>query len=365
MGKTENTTRRGYVKLSAAGLLPTSLIRPSKDKTTIPLLKSGKEVVKTKQVPKEWWDQVQHVKETIEKARHQLEAIPGYYSSSIESDDVAIAGLRRKKITVEVDKKELPDISTDSNTDNGPFPEQIDGVSVDLAEKTEAREIACNNLGNFNPLPGGVGIFVDIGGSSLKKGSTCCKVTYNGKLRMLTAGHLSNCSSGNSVYTDRDASNKVGEISKAVSGTDWALISDSGSNFDDTVRFPSGSRYDVGGHVTEQSLQYYDSVGQTIHKLGRETGISTGRIQALNQSISTSCINHNRGVVIGNDAAIGDSGGPSFVLNPRGNNEAYIASLIQYNKEYPTGSGCSGELKRDKSGGLPAWYLFGQGIRFQ
>ncbi|QLG61287.1 hypothetical protein [Halorarum salinum] len=352
MSRDPQVSRRKYVKSMGAGATVFGLDRFSfTPKITIPLLRSKQGVVEEEEVPRAWWQHVQTSKRVVEKVREQYSGVKGFKSAYRTISDERIKGYRKKKIAIEIDTEEAPNIPLGSDTPNGPFPEEVNGIGVETRENLNRTASACKNVGHFDPIPGGTGIFNQQG----LKATACCKVTYNGSPRLLTVSHMTLCRK-EPVYQDSDEQRQIGSIDNLSASQDWATIDlNSDYDLDNTIRLPSGTEYPVNGWITEGGVETYASNGREFLKVGSETGRTKNSILNHYAPFDDDCSNYEKGIDMRNNGANGDSGGPIFLLTD--NNTAFILAINQYNGGGTVDIGCSGIAEKNYSGGIAAWYL--------
>ncbi|MGP4028435.1 S1 family peptidase [Actinomadura sp. 3N407] len=147
-----------------------------------------------------------------------------------------------------------------------------------------------------------------IGGDPIYSGGSRCTLGFNvtngSDYFFLTAGH---CTAAGSTWTDGSGTTLGGNAGSSFPGNDYGIVRYS-STPEDTrggVRGPGGGFQDItdAGNPT---------VGQTVTRSGSTTGVHSGRVTALNQTV-----NYQQGSVSGLIrtnvcAEPGDSGGPLF-----------------------------------------------------
>lgn len=284
----------------------------------VPVVKLGDEVIKTRTVPRAWWEHVLASRRVTNSIASQFLPKQEVKQVGTRLDSKKLAGRRKMRVAVHV-----PDTTVNIN-----LPDEVEGVRV---EKVEAKQMAptCDGNQSFDPVPGGVQ-FNDTNSTSASDlgGSTGCKVTVNDSPRMLTAHHIwDDCSAnGESAYQWGDKTGTVdGTYSNAT--LDYATVTEnnnSGIEYGEKIRTDSFD-YEVRSHVTNYETLMDD--GDTIYKTGRNTDTTTGQIDEVNFSRSYGCTDiDNEGILVTNKQRNGDSGSVTWVVTqwPDG----YFASIV-------------------------------------
>ncbi|MEU8797707.1 S1 family peptidase [Spirillospora sp. NPDC048819] len=146
-----------------------------------------------------------------------------------------------------------------------------------------------------------------IGGDPIYSGGSRCSLGFNvtngTDYFFLTAGH---CTEAGSTWTDESGTTLGGNAGSSFPGNDYGIVRYS-STPEDTqggVRGPGGFQ-----DITDAGNP---TVGQTVTRSGSTTGVHSGQVTALNQTV-----NYQQGSVSGLIrtnvcAEPGDSGGPLF-----------------------------------------------------
>lgn len=108
--RSTTSTRRQYLMSAAAGavgLTGVGIAGANSSRRTIPFVKDGDDVVKTKSVPADWYDQSKQARNAASQAKNSLVNHPAVESVGVGTSDTHVSGLREQ--TVEVVLKEDAD----------------------------------------------------------------------------------------------------------------------------------------------------------------------------------------------------------------------------------------------------------------
>ncbi|WP_396612069.1 hypothetical protein ACH9L7_01945 [Haloferax sp. S1W] len=369
VGGLELTRRKALSTLGAAvtmsGLGTT--VQASESKVDHPMLVSGDNVVKWLSVPADWEQHRKHAIEALGTARDRLGTTPKVVGTELEQSRDRYGGHNGFQISVILDKD---DKSVQRERVRNNLPEEVDDIPISSRDSAESFAGSCDdqdtvddnctNNESTDTVQGGQ----NVGWVEQGNGTSCCGVKYNGEQCLLTAAHNfynpGNCSSSDEndlIGRVADAAEEeIGEVIEADIKGDWALIDDSrGGDYpneiDDNDEFPS-----VKGHVTKPTLDHWASDSSNspcVYNMGRQTGLTSGKIMNTNANWTAICSNmRNHGVRSRANFADGDSGSPTYHLE---DGDAYIISVTGYGYD-PYGFAC-GQKKSDKSGGIGAYWL--------
>jgi hypothetical protein len=281
--------------------------------------------LKRKEVPGDWWTYERQAMQ----AQRRLESRFGIDDSSREAASIhgvgfgtmeeTISGRRISNLEVYVDP------SVRMTTD---IPSQTDGIPVDRVETQSPPPHRCNS-GNFDPMPGGVGV----GRSSGEyDGTSTCEVERHNNRFMLTSAHLFTCR-GRNITGDRIYQNRqyVGRVADHSLRQDWAVVprgpNSQIGDFENRIVDTAGI---LSGHVTRQGLFDLKGTGHPVHKQGVQTCETTGNVEKVDVAI-TNCNGKSgrRYVKLSTDTAPGDSGSPHYKYYRRGNQQ-YLAIIAPH-----------------------------------
>jgi len=272
--------------------------------------------IETKKVPQSWYRQVRNTRRVVEKSREQFEKKSGVRGVKIGSSTEKFGGKSGHSIVISVNETGV----------RGKIPERVQNVPVEIVEEEGgSAPLNCDNLGDFNNIPGGVAHGFDFA-------TTCVKVRdiQAGQRRMLTAAHVhGSCGSnlsGNTFYQgDSD-----GTIRRYDWGTDFALVEDTysdGESFDDKILEEDGTRIDIDGWYTKDGISELMSNDEQVKKMGITSGNTTGEIKYMETAGDpTDCHDYGyEGVRLTNNGGKGDSGGPIYNMKSQ---EARMIGMI-------------------------------------
>jgi streptogrisin D len=149
------------------------------------------------------------------------------------------------------------------------------------------------------------------GGQAIYTGGSRCSLGFNvrsssGTLYFLTAGHCTNI--GATWYANSSSTTVLGSrAGTSFPGNDYGIV-----RYTNTSIAVSGTVYLYGGGSQDITSAATPAVGQTVRRSGSTTGVRSGTVTALNQTV-----NYSQGSVSGLIrttvcAEPGDSGGSLF-----------------------------------------------------
>ena len=296
-------------------------------------------------VPGSWYDHLEHVRSALKSLNGGLAGSAGFKSSAIIRHPETYGGKKGFQIRLEIDREKF----------DGEIPRQVGGIPTKIIEPRERRPACCGshcdwNKCDFDPTPGGVRVFSDGGGG----GTMCCWVERNGNYRVLTAAHIEDGASCDSMeFNQGDGwdqwSQNLGGLQHWDINTDYALIDKSAGNHTptDKIRIESETLTVYGVYsstAVANNVQDDETCGDdedNIYQMGVHSGRTQGCITAMNSTNDDNhvCWDYNGyGVEFGPQNIIsGDSGGPVF---EDGGSYAYIVCLTSAHlSEYGTDCG--------------------------
>lgn len=332
-GEGQHVNRRRFLQVSGAAITATGLetlrvSAASDDTVQIPVTRNAERVLKWKDVPSSWYDHTQQVREATDELESRYRGVPGVISVGSGRGSELFGGKRGLEANVTVDP------STFSES----VPEQYNGVNVSVSEGEQPVALNCDNLQEFDNVPGGV----TLEGSG--KGTSCCRVSdSNDNTRMLTANHLwGTCdnSGGDYAYQNGDY---LGYVDSYDTDADYALVDESSDeSLELSIKEEDTYREDISGWKTESGVEDLISNGTEVNSMGVTTGRTTGTVEAKGQYVNgPGCIDlESEGVQLDMDTGQGDSGGPSYNYEYfNGTKYAVIINLVnlgdnKYGTEY-------------------------------
>lgn len=141
----------------------------------ITTIKSGETPLQRKDVPLDWWEQMEKVSKVREKLQRRFESEAGVRSVALTTREKTISGRKAGRVEIEIVPEKAPPT----------IPESVEGVRVSVQEHQE-RELDSCNQSRFDPVKGGV-----VGGETTSDtGPTwTCRVYDGSAKRMLHCAH--------------------------------------------------------------------------------------------------------------------------------------------------------------------------------
>jgi len=270
------------------------------DQVTIPIVKSGDEVVKSKQVPREWYDFENVADRIFNRIYNNHGNDEGVYSVAKGSDTRTVADRSVSNVEVYVEP----------GTRHPEIPSQVEGVNIEIIEETPDPKPDGCNTGTFDPVPGGVQIW----NSDLDTfATTTQKVYVNGDSHLLTCAHSNRESCSDDIEGNvRVGNNTLGNVMGGVNdkAMDITTVPDYDVN-DYANHIEDGDSPVVNGYVTEAALADFKSMDTTVHKFGFRTCHTSGEV--VNDKVMWSpCGSDKPYVTLNTHTEEGDSGAPHY-----------------------------------------------------
>lgn len=315
------------------------------------------EVVETEQVPQKWHNHIQEARNAKEQlAEEYPDRDTAIGTVSLTKSSERIDGYHGRKIQVEIHNDNHQSGSENTIISGAPnLPEQINGIPVSRTPRrqkfrtcvnNEFTESACQNIAEYNNIPGGVLIE---GENSLEIGTTGWPGNIDGHSVIFTASHIfrqrNNCQEDILGDLACQLGNSVGDVVAFNGFEDWAAIKvNSSKTIDNSILLPDGTRFPIEAYLTSSGIQTAYEKDHPVYKMGISTGLQNGEISATNVDGSknpSDCIDHGgEGIITTTNNSAGDSGGPLFVPS---NGKAYLVSMAQFAKGQQVGvSACIG-----------------------
>lgn len=325
--------RRSVLKAIGAGSLAFTgsqqvTARPPDDTVEIATTKRGRadgpdEVLRTKEVPRAWYQHQQRVQRVDEQLTNKFIDVDGVRSVGITAHGDYVGDHQRQAVKIRLDGDSIP----------RRIPDHVEGVPVLVEHNTPAPRPEthddCQNAnhydGYYSPIEGGIVVenswdaLYDCSGF----GTTCCRVEYGGSGQYyLSASHIWGCSSsdhsGSAVYQH---GGKIGTIKNDWKSHDVVLIEPDGSrSFSADVVDSSQQIY---GYETKDQVSSMASTGATVQKRGVNSGAGTATVDDYEETINSCGYTTYDAIRYKTwDKGNGDSGGPYFV------DDGYYNSLV-------------------------------------
>jgi len=337
----QRTSRRQVLSGVGSSLLAFSSIQlvsgevpKSAETIEIPKIMGDEGVLKTKEVPKKWWENVLKARRATKKLSDDISFDTVIHRRSGKD---TIAGKNQMKLDVEVT----------SDTREDAFPASVNDIPIETIESAD-RGRTCVNFNDESNIPGGVAMTTEPGGF----GTTGSPVYDDNDSYMLTAYHLFDPHINCGDIEDLDGyqvQDYFGQVSTHFdTDLDYAAVSVDASNrsLDDTIEH-NNNRYDVSGWAT--NLEDDEEEGATMYKTGCVTGYTRGEIYSLVTNTTTDCldITPSEGISWDMDQAGGDSGCAPFKLENFGGSQfAVVTGLASYGRWQKGTTSCS-QLSED------------------
>jgi len=304
----------GAIGISGAGLntaIGKARATPSRDRVRIVTHRSKGEPVRTKQVPKEWFEQKERARRGQQLLFNRLEESSGVLGVGYGPSNAAVDNYRFFEVRVHVDRSEGT---------NADIPEEVDGVPVAITRREEYQDTYYN--GNYDPVPGGVEQ-----NSSTGTATSTARVDYGGNLYLMGARHLwvddpnvqDSCSTqdptGENAYQSDDY---YGHVKHHFQDYDAALTNIEADDqegqpqrdgFTDTIVDENGY---IEGYVDSNGIDDMMANNLEVRKRGITTGPTTGVIEEYLDNYCSTSVTRRSLLHVSNEQQSGDSGGPVY-----------------------------------------------------
>lgn len=292
---------------------------------------------RVKNVPADWYDDLQHALNVHEKA--QLGNRPGVVATGVSPGDY---GGQNAHIDVSISQKALQ--QTDEGPDHiddvrGALPETIEGVPVETAntglpELNACTDGDCNDTDFGDYVPPGVECSGDDSGY-LTLGP---RMLDGGGAKYFSTNHHAFNDDGKNPYGEKiyhpAHDDPLGEVTQWDCDQDFVMA---GANSDHTIQTWTGDVECIGdrfmqGQFTKGGLSDRKAAGKKLHKIGQRTCHTSGLIQNVDGyigNINDGCSDRYKQVFWGDEehAKAGDSGSPTYAPDPESNDYYLISSL--------------------------------------
>lgn len=344
-----NMDRRTYLGalsgLAGTVAFPAVVQGEQEDTVEIITVRDGNgEPLDRERVPEEWYE-------------HNEEFDELYYSKQEEYGNFewyGSVGKRRCPETINGKNKfDLVVYAKDLGQAEDVVPDEINDINIILDEWSEGSEPSCPskpgwcNEDEYDCMKGGAYVECEqSNGTGYSTGG--CIVELDDEVHYITDAHSfedDQCDAigGHKAYTGTDEK-EIGEVEAYDSGTDVAIVDDSG-DIDGIGDGIIEDDYPIRGHVTSSGYDSMLAEEKIVNKYGAKTCGSSGQIQE--RQSRTRCGNEEDYALAEVDVHNGDSGAPLYDVRfnqPIGNYIAII-SLITW---------CADS---DTFGGVPAYRL--------
>lgn len=292
-----------FPEMRAARRIPTA--GSVNNTVKVPHIIKQNEVIKWREVPQSWHEHIKSYKKSVKRSQDEYLSREGVLRISGVRWDKQFGGKNGLQIKFDIHPDQF----------EGDIPESVDGIPVVKNETREEFEtVDCDNLGSFNPTPGGVTI-EGAGG----RGTSFAKVeTSSNNVGLMTAYHVIGGDCGYNISGDAADQNctKWGNVIDYDDDVDYAVIEpDSSFDAEGKIREPDGTEYEIAGHYSESTVCDFAANATYLRKVGTTTGLHEGRVQACHVQRSSCPSLNNHGVRTSIETVNGDSGGPVYRLD--------------------------------------------------
>jgi len=299
-------TRRKMLATAGASAITAFGVTTSaaREGVEIPYVKSRGEVLKTRTVPRAWW-------ETELEARAAMKDLAGRYATHPAVSGVSLVNSDRKIAGKYVSRVEI-DVGHEHSVDSFDVPDTDYGVTVGVRQRPpiEYHTHSCDDTWcdttQYDSLKGGIRL--DYSHSST------CKVSYDGTDHLMCAAHaVTDCGSTTPSTTVEHEGTDIGDVVDHDPEQDWAVIEHDG-NFDRISALIAGHEIEVNGYISEQGLQDMKSNGDYAHHRGAKTCTTKGPVERVGIDLpyDSDCEGQGHYVEIDNCTYGGDSGAPHY-----------------------------------------------------
>jgi hypothetical protein len=266
----------------------------------ITVVKSGNESVLSKQVPEDWWQHEREAMAVEQRLSEEFSNAPGVLGIGSAKSEKTISGRKTSKITI--------NLTRDNRANTVPIPDA--NINVIKRRPEQIHHTSCYNLGNFDPMPGGVAMGTSSGANSFTSGTL---VSQDSAELMLTCAHPFLDDNGYKIYdTAYQNTQEMSDLYDHDPNQDWATVGSGPdvSSFDESIEESSAK---VDGRVTESGLRDLMSNNDTVYRQGIASGTQSGTITEINQDRDNDVPGLKTDqVVLDMYVVRGDSGGPIY-----------------------------------------------------
>lgn len=286
------------------------------DSVVIPEIVRDGEAKTTTEVPRDWYEHIQHARDVVSRVRKSVQDQPWYEYSGRAADDQLVSGLRRDKIKVYV---------SDITAAKSALPDHVEGIPVEIAEAKErhidnhwADSEECDHYTSES--------YCIEGGEYIREkrdDGTCFSVTCiaesGGDYYLMTSGHgfmdTSDCPENTSgEMAEQNYGLDVGDVYTYNHDYDVSLVDPYDINGVDNTLVNESQ--EVLGAISKSKIDELKSTNETIHQVGTTTKETQGQVLDIIQDYAPRCDRTKVDMVkTSAEAANGDSGGPHYWIN--------------------------------------------------
>ena len=352
MYRTPRISRRKWLSAALTGGISVNYLTSvvggrGGDTVTIPVAQSGEEILATKEVPRDWWEQMVKSRDVHHSLHNRYENVAGIEDIGLTSIDETISGRRKGAVSIYVDSNVSPEPD---------IPDSVEGIDIVVKEMPKTKLVAECNTDADDPVPGSnlvINKFInDNGVLTHAEGTSTCRVITSENEYLMTTSHLWKCDdspSNDRVYQGPNGGSDIGYVADYSRAQDWAVtLVDSSADVSGYTDTLEGTGLSVESHAPEQRvMDLVSSTSDFVAKYGFKTCKSTGLVEdshlssgvcgaSNGHSVRSSCYNES-----------GDSGSPVYevLTDSSGNDYASIINILNVqlvvSGEIKGGKGCA------------------------
>ncbi len=281
-----------------------------------------------KEVPADWYYDLQQAKTAFERRNRHLLRTPGVIETTLSAGRY---GGRNARIEVKLSPEAADQDGTTLDEVRGDIPTRIDGIEVKVQTIDRLPKLTNCYEHPSNPPEAGVQVETSDGWGSL--GGRAYK---NGHWHFMTAEHLWG-SNPDVLYIDGDI---IGDSEDWDCWDDFAALNPL-NGWDPTDGIAGTSIY-VTAQMSEDGIWDVEAAGETLSKQGARTCYTEGTCKGIGSALvyDSNCNNRDKQVKWGtyNDIEQGDSG--ALVYKPNWNGHDWAVSLVAAESDIVFGTGC-------------------------
>lgn len=253
------------VGATGVGLTTIGEATATDDGVRIETIRHRGETLKSKLVPREWYQHETRVNKVAADLRQQYEDINAVDGVGQTGTDRTVAG---KRVT-------RPVIYTSESASAVSVPSKRDGISIEQRETPDPQPHVCYDQ-DYDNVPGGVQVETGVPFSA-----ACRVINSDGEPRLMTCAHgFNQCNKKIKGEKLMQSDRLIGKVQDWSVGQDWATVSLSAlspiDGFDPRI---VDTQREVLGYVTENGIKDLISTGETVYHRGRETCAQSGRVK--------------------------------------------------------------------------------------
>ena len=323
ISRREFVSRAGVTGVGAFGLNAlgdgVSLVDGS---TEIVVVRHGDEPRATREVPQQWYSQVQQSRRVADVIQEKFGDEGWLVSVGRPPTSRTVGGMAAPGVTAK---------ATDVATARRKLPDAVEGVEINVEKGGEPEPASWCNQANYNCVHGGSFLKAETynGGTTWHSAGTLAY--YNGSPYLMTCSHGFNgdtCSYDivNNTVWQGSAGQYVGNVYQWDYSQDWALVEQAGNSgvagFSNTVLYSGG--YPIYGYTTRDGMDYVTSNNVTLYKYGARTCETTGTSNGEHRW--TKCYDSEPWIHTTHHIEKGDSGSPNYWYYTE-NGNTYLAII--------------------------------------